>query len=88
MSITIQECGHSAETSSRAYVKDPDTCVSCAWIAKHGPAKSPYDQRGATEYRAKQADNARKAWKARKASEALKSQNNPSTTSPKMAEEN
>lgn len=42
MSITIRECCHSAETYSRAYVKDPDTCVSCAWIAKHGPAKRLY----------------------------------------------
>ena len=35
MSITIRECGHSAETNSREYVKRPDVCVSCEYLQKH-----------------------------------------------------
>lgn len=67
MSITIRECGHSAETSSKAYVKNPDLCVSCAWIAKHGPPKRLYVQNLDIEKRARQAKTMRNVWKARKA---------------------
>lgn len=87
MSIFIRDCGHSAETASRAYVKNPEVCVSCAWIAKHGPPKRSYVQRSAIEYRTKQAESMRNVWKARKGSKAFKTKNYPSITEPKMAEE-
>ena len=43
MSITIRECGHSDETTSRWYVKHPNECFYCAYEAKHGPAKRLYN---------------------------------------------
>lgn len=72
MSITIRECGHSAETSSRAYVKNPDVCISCAYQAKHGPPKRLYNQNLDTNKRARHAEFMRNAWKARKESQAVK----------------
>lgn len=52
MSITIRECGHSAETSSRAYIKNPDKCVSCAYEAENGPAKRLYNPKAPAWVRA------------------------------------
>lgn len=66
MTIHIRSCGHSVETSSRAYVKNPDKCVTCAYIAEHGDPKRLYVSQWTTERRQKKAENMKKAWKAQK----------------------
>ena len=53
MSIFVRSCGHSAETSSRAYFKNPEKCMSCDWIAKNGEPKRLYDQNLDGEKRAR-----------------------------------
>lgn len=72
MSISIQQCGHSVETTSRAYVSNPTICPHCAYVAKHGEPASPYKGRGAISYRAKQAKRMKEWWAKRKASNGPK----------------
>lgn len=43
MSITIRECGHSVETSSKAYYLNPTLCVSCEYLSKY-PQKQTYSK--------------------------------------------
>lgn len=65
MSITIRECGHSAETASRGYKTAPDVCVSCEYSKMH-PAKPLYEANRDSLKRARQAEHMRNVWKARK----------------------
>ena len=72
MSIIIRPCEHSAETSSRAYVKNPDVCVTCAYQARHGAPKGSYDHNADTQKRTRHGETMRKIWAARKMSQAKK----------------
>ena len=61
MSITIRECGHSDETTSRWYVLHPDRCFYCEYLQKHPRPETRIGTR-TTEYRQKKAEHMRNVW--------------------------
>lgn len=59
--IQIRDCQHSVETTTLAYKRKPDVCVTCRWLEKH-----PTTPACASETRKVRSKNKKEWWSARK----------------------